>query len=190
MTDNIQDPSFQQSQQWNQREKKFDLNEITPVSKEEFVSSSLDIKSIHTSEVAEIVHVDKSQFIESNSQNVILQIEPTENNQRNQVTLKPNSRTEFTPASGFHQWLNNLSKTKSSSETQEASTSTKRAKIKIDPVIDSEEPSEMSPASETLAALLADQGYRKEAIAMYQKLSDRFPEKKDTFAALIQKLKN
>ena len=46
-----------------------------------------------------------------------------------------------------------------------------------------------SATSETLANLLVVQGYKSEAISMYEKLSTRFPEKKDTFADLIRKLK-
>lgn len=43
--------------------------------------------------------------------------------------------------------------------------------------------------SETLAKLLAQQGYRDKAIHMYQRLSLVFPEKSDYFAAQIEKLK-
>ncbi len=46
-----------------------------------------------------------------------------------------------------------------------------------------------SASSETLAQLLVNQGYKSEAISMYEKLSLRFPEKKAIFADLIQKLK-
>jgi hypothetical protein len=44
-------------------------------------------------------------------------------------------------------------------------------------------------ASETLARLLARQGYRDKAVVMYEKLRLLFPEKSDYFAAEIQKLK-
>jgi len=44
------------------------------------------------------------------------------------------------------------------------------------------------PASEALANLLAEQGHVEEAIEMYQELSLRNPEKKTTFAQLIEKL--
>lgn len=43
--------------------------------------------------------------------------------------------------------------------------------------------------SETLARLLAKQGYKDKAIAMYEKLRLLFPEKSDYFAAESQKLK-
>jgi hypothetical protein len=43
--------------------------------------------------------------------------------------------------------------------------------------------------SETLARLLAKQGYKDKAQAMYEKLRLLFPEKSDYFAAEIQKLK-
>ncbi len=43
-------------------------------------------------------------------------------------------------------------------------------------------------ASETLAALLAAQGHREKAIHMYEKLMEKYPEKRLSFAALIEKL--
>lgn len=43
-------------------------------------------------------------------------------------------------------------------------------------------------ASETLAALLASQGHRDKAIRMYEKLMEKYPEKRISFAALIEKL--
>lgn len=43
--------------------------------------------------------------------------------------------------------------------------------------------------SETLARLLAKQGHREKAIAMYQRLCLTFPEKSASFAAEIEKLK-
>jgi len=43
--------------------------------------------------------------------------------------------------------------------------------------------------SETLAKLLARQGHKEEAIAMYEKLILKFPQKERTFAAAIEKLK-
>ena len=43
--------------------------------------------------------------------------------------------------------------------------------------------------SETLARLLAKQGYRDKAIAMYERLGLAFPEKSSFFAAEIDKLK-
>lgn len=44
--------------------------------------------------------------------------------------------------------------------------------------------------SETLAALLAQQGHHSKAIKMYEKLARKFPEKSANFAALIKKLKS
>ncbi|MFN4081196.1 MAG: hypothetical protein ACK4NS_09865 [Saprospiraceae bacterium] len=44
-------------------------------------------------------------------------------------------------------------------------------------------------ASETLAGLLARQGHIERAIAMYEKLSQQYPEKSANFAALIEALK-
>ena len=43
-------------------------------------------------------------------------------------------------------------------------------------------------ASETLASLLARQGHNRKAIRMYEQLSLRYPTKKATFAAEIEKL--
>ena len=43
-------------------------------------------------------------------------------------------------------------------------------------------------ASDTLAHLLASQGYYKKAIKMYEKLSDRHPDKKDFYTAKIVEL--
>ena len=43
--------------------------------------------------------------------------------------------------------------------------------------------------SETLARLLAKQGYRDKAINMYERLCLAFPEKSPYFAAEIEKLK-
>ncbi len=45
-----------------------------------------------------------------------------------------------------------------------------------------------SPASEALANLLVEQGYTEEAIQMYRELGLRNPEKKATFAQLIENL--
>lgn len=44
--------------------------------------------------------------------------------------------------------------------------------------------------SETLARLLAKQGYKEKALAMYERLCLAFPEKSAYFAAEIEKLKN
>lgn len=43
--------------------------------------------------------------------------------------------------------------------------------------------------SETLAKLLGRQGHKEEAIAMYEKLIEKYPQKGSTFAAAIEKLK-
>ncbi|MDQ3142658.1 MAG: hypothetical protein M3Q56_10485 [Bacteroidota bacterium] len=43
--------------------------------------------------------------------------------------------------------------------------------------------------SETLAALLASQGHKENAVKMYRKLAEKFPEKSTTFADLIKKIK-
>lgn len=42
--------------------------------------------------------------------------------------------------------------------------------------------------SETFADLLASQGYKEQAIAMYTKLIEKFPEKSRFFAAKIEAL--
>lgn len=44
--------------------------------------------------------------------------------------------------------------------------------------------------SETLARLLARQGYKDDAIEMYEKLRKKYPQKDSTFAAAIEKLKS
>lgn len=43
--------------------------------------------------------------------------------------------------------------------------------------------------SETFADLLASQGYKEKAIAMYEKLMEKYPEKSSFFAAKIEALK-
>ena len=44
--------------------------------------------------------------------------------------------------------------------------------------------------SETLAKLLVRQGHKEDAIAMYEKLIQKYPQKETTFAAAIEKLKS
>ncbi len=105
-------------------------------------------------------------------------------------SIKENSA--YQANSGFHRWLKNL--TQEPKEKLEESTKQIIHQNQLKPQkpvkTELEEIKDLSPASETLASLLVSQGYYKEAIAMYEKLSILIPEKKATFAALIGKLKN
>ncbi len=85
----------------------------------------------------------------------------------------------------FVSWLQQLIPTESPTKDQAAEAQS----ISPKPAIISNEASANAPASEALAALLANQGYKKEAIEMYQELTLRNPEKSSIFADQIQKLR-
>ena len=75
--------------------------------------------------------------------------------------------------SDFSQWLLSLKKVQAS-DPEEESSSTLVGYSDI--------------ASETLAELLAKQGHRKRAIAMYEQLTLKYPKKSSFFAGQIQKI--
>ncbi|HEX5624948.1 MAG TPA: hypothetical protein VFX48_02945 [Saprospiraceae bacterium] len=98
-------------------------------------------------------------------------------------------------AKDFYQWLEGLPGAEESMRTAVSpSKKTVREKVlkKSDAVQAAEDSLKLgeSVASETLARLLTRQGHKEEAIAMYEKLTVKFPEKRATFAAAIEKLKS
>lgn len=96
----------------------------------------------------------------------------------------------------FYQWLEELQSGPKTVKRQKTATESKLP-LKIDPtpvsetrkVIESSLTLKEEVISETLAKLLARQGHKQEAIAMYEKLMLKFPEKGSTFATAIEKLK-
>ncbi|MBK8298564.1 MAG: hypothetical protein IPK91_15055 [Saprospiraceae bacterium] len=96
----------------------------------------------------------------------------------------------------FYQWLEELHSGPKTVKRQKTATESKLPlKTETSPasetrkVIESSLTLKEEVISETLAKLLARQGHKQEAIAMYEKLMLKFPEKGSTFATAIEKLK-
>lgn len=96
----------------------------------------------------------------------------------------------------FYQWLEELHSGPKTVKRQKTATESKLPlKTETSPasetrkVIESSLTLKEEVISETLAKLLARQGHKLEAIAMYEKLMLKFPEKGSTFATAIEKLK-
>lgn len=96
----------------------------------------------------------------------------------------------------FYQWLEELHSGPRTVKRQKTATESKLPlKTETSPasetrkVIESSLTLKEEVISETLAKLLARQGHKLEAIAMYEKLMLKFPEKGSTFATAIEKLK-
>lgn len=97
----------------------------------------------------------------------------------------------------FYQWLESLQTVdKNQTKTKTAKTSKSQsgrhpsnAELETKKVIASSVELGDEIVSETLAKLLARQGHKSEALEMYQKLIQKYPEKHSTFATAIEKLK-
>ncbi len=90
----------------------------------------------------------------------------------------------------FYHWLDALGAKKSSKKsgkTNKAAGSERSAAV-----LSAENSLKLGAAivSETLAKLLVRQGHKEDAIAMYEKLIQKYPQKEATFAAAIEKLKS
>ncbi|MCC6815025.1 MAG: hypothetical protein IT267_01270 [Saprospiraceae bacterium] len=179
---NYQDPAFRPSQQWNQRDNQFDLVQEEKVLETPLMESKKQDTNVDSMELSqetlpqplvEIVAINKEeQGISGDNTYKSLPI----------IDIK-------TPENlSFSQWLLQLEGTKKNSEeTIIINSKNKSTKRELKSVED--ETTESNAYSETLAALLATQGYKEEAISMYEKLKVRFPQKRAIFAALIQELK-
>ncbi len=108
---------------------------------------------------------------------------------------KPKSRKKRDseePGKGldFYHWLDALGKEHGSKKSQK----TEKAEVKArsSAVLSAENSLRLGAAivSETLAKLLVRQGHKEDAIAMYEKLIQKYPQKETTFAAAIEKLKS
>ncbi|MEP7195566.1 MAG: hypothetical protein ABI851_03550 [Saprospiraceae bacterium] len=206
MNDQLQNSDFTYtlSQQWNKRDKKFDL----VINPKDQIDESLGIESNLAKEIIEI----KSAEEEIKELLVpVFDLEPIELSQEAKTYPEENyteptidipnleSKTDleevkvnvYVPQSGFHTWLNSLAQKSSDGDIvlNIPAQTIKREKI-TKTKAEAKFETELTPISETLANLLASQGYKEEARTMYEKLSLKFPEKKDIFAPLIEKLKN
>ncbi|NOT37731.1 MAG: hypothetical protein HOP11_10180 [Saprospiraceae bacterium] len=208
---NIQDKSYILSQQWNLRERKFDLQQetsdvIAPV----LVETSSEIYSLDVSENDKIISEEKVIIQPLTIENTIEERSVSTNDDSELTTTTSVTTTLstttaknsiYTPASDFHLWLKNIpaspiaNKSKIKAEPNNPSSvpigsKNEPSSVPVSSKFTTVEPTIMAPISETLASLLAQQGYVREAKAMYEKLTIQFPEKKAIFAALIDKLKN
>lgn len=197
------DKLFQLSQSWNRREGKFNLIERPKPIVEIIESSIPDHKIIQDNEPSIIIK-EGINLVTSNERSIespktvekplvkkliaeeknLLEKEPKQATKAEAPILK---KVEF---HDFNSWLNSMAnkpKSLGNKTTLDNTPFKKQKTIKSNP--DSIHEIDASATSETLANLLVIQGYKSEAISMYEKLSTRFPEKKDTFADLIRKLK-
>ena len=94
----------------------------------------------------------------------------------------------------FTDWLEGLKKSSKSdnksSETAKKKKKKKKKKAKKDKAKKKHELEQAEIISETLAELMAKQGYTEKAIEMYNRLSLLFPEKNSYFASKIEDLNN
>lgn len=102
----------------------------------------------------------------------------------------PKMSAPNTDRSDFNRWLSGLRPLKREEPIIPVTKATASKSVSKSQTVGGIYGIDASAATETLAQLLTQQGYKAEAISIYEKLSIRFPEKKDTFADLIQKLKN
>ena len=106
------------------------------------------------------------------------------------VYKTPKMSAQKTDTPDFNQWLSGLRPLKNEAPIIPVYKATASKSVSRSQAVGGIYGIEASAATETLAQLLTQQGYKAEAISIYEKLSIRFPEKKDIFADLIQKLKN
>lgn len=108
------------------------------------------------------------------------------------IDTSEDSGLQPTPKQSFSSWLKQLQPPsesinyeKTMEEVKEEKPIVKKKKHKTHKIAKKSIMENEEIASETLAHLLASQGYYKKAIRMYEKLSQRHPEKRDLFAAKI-----
>lgn len=183
-TSNNSDISYQQSQSWNQRNNKFDLS--TEINESPILKVKEELKITETVKIEETSNTPKIE------QKITTQESPISKPEIKHDPIHKKENSVYQEKTGFQLWLQNLAQEPKEMSEESKKPKLSQSQIKAQKLIKTEleEIKDLSPASDTLASLLVSQGYYKEAIAMYEKLSIQFPEKKATFAALIGKLKN
>lgn len=131
-------------------------------------------------------------------QDAVVEQEKTE--QKLTMSTKNNKdepKDENTGEARFTDWLEGLKKSKKSDKTEDKSSEGKKTKkkkkkkkAKKDKAKKRHELEQAEIISETLAELMAKQGYTEKAIEMYNRLSLLFPEKNSYFAGKIEDLNN
>ncbi len=152
----------------------------------------------------------ESEQIDSNLENESPIIEPNELNQSDDLTVEQGTDQQKIMMAAkkkdnkhadqdfqiahFTEWLDGLKKSKKSKDSDEPSSKErkkKKKKKKKDKKLKAKKKQkEAEVISETLAELMAKQGYTDRAIEMYKRLSLLFPEKNSYFAGKIEDLNN
>lgn len=180
----VSDPAFVLSQEWNNREGKFSLTESKIILDQNRDKKS-ELIEMETKPFDNIEDMEKLNLKDQESTNALSESRVTQHVETESAALQTMVKNDFGA------WLLTMPvKGIKKNEDESSGNFMSEDKPSIirknqDSILDMD----LSISSETLARLLTEQGHKAEAISMYEKLSLRFPEKKDTFALLIQKLK-